>query len=95
MAFEKGHKKAGGRKKGVKNKSTAQIKEAVANFVSDKFQIVSNQFDKMTTKEQADFLVKLMPFVIEKKSEKKIGFDDAVTEQLKSSVENLNKTFDK
>ncbi len=95
MAFEKGKKKTGGRKKGVKNKSTAQIKEAVANFVSDKFEVVSDKFDKMTVKEQADFLIKLMPFAIEKKSEKKIGFDDNTTELFKSSMENLNKMFTK
>ncbi len=50
MPFEKGKEKTGGRKPGVKNKTTDQIREAIG-------QVLSNKIDEL-----ADDLLTMSPF---------------------------------
>lgn len=51
MPFEKGHKKAKGRPKGVPNKATAKAKEAIAAFVDGNAHRLNGLLDRIEAEE--------------------------------------------
>lgn len=53
MAVRKGHKKAGGRKKGVPNKSTADARAAIALFVDNNAHRLQGWLDQIADGVQA------------------------------------------
>ena len=54
MAFTKGHKKSGGRQKGVQNKTTQQIKEMITQLVGNQMEKWPAVLDKMIIKDPAE-----------------------------------------
>ena len=68
MPFEKGHKKTGGRKMGVGNKST----EAVRNFLARFFELAEKDVDELYAelkpKEKMDAIAKLADFELARKA---------------------------
>ena len=45
MPFEKGHKKLGGRKQGIPNKSTTQIRELLNSVLQEEIERVPEHFN--------------------------------------------------
>ena len=67
MPFEKGHKKLGGRKKGIPNKSTTQIRELLNSVLQEEIERVPEYFNAITDpKQRLDALAKLLPFIVPK-----------------------------
>lgn len=87
--------KTGGRQKGTPNKTTAQLKKVIADFVSEKFESIERTYGELEEKEQLDFLVKLLPFVIQKKSEKTISLDEDTVSLVRDSMTNIDSIFKK
>lgn len=69
MAFQKGHKKVGGRRKGTTNKTDAQTKAALQAFVNREVERLPFLVEQMGAKERADTLRGLLPYVYPKKQE--------------------------
>jgi len=78
MPFQKGHKKFGGRKKGVKNKSNIMAKFEECNFdvIAAIIESIAAQPDYM----RADTLIKLLEFMYPKK---KVFQHEITDEELK------------
>jgi hypothetical protein len=67
MPFEKGHKKLGGRKQGIPNKSTTQIRELLNSVLQEEIERVPEHFNAITDpKQRLDALAKLLPFIAPK-----------------------------
>ena len=67
MPFEKGHKKLGGRKQGIPNKSTTQIRELLNSVLQEEIERVPEHFNAITDpKKRLDALAKLLPFIAPK-----------------------------
>ena len=67
MPFEKGHKKLGGRKQGIPNKSTTQIRELLNSALKEEIERVPEHFNAITDpKQRLDALAKLLPFIAPK-----------------------------
>ena len=67
MPFEKGHKKLGGRKQGIPNKSTTQIRELLNSVLQEEIKLVPEHFNAITDpKQRLDALAKLLPFIAPK-----------------------------
>ena len=67
MPFEKGHKKLGGRKQGIPNKSTKQIRELLNSVLQEEIERVPEHFNAITDpKQRLDALAKLLPFIAPK-----------------------------
>ena len=68
MPYKKGHKKTGGRKKGVGNRST----EAVKNFLARFFELAEGEVDELwkelKAKEKMDAIAKLADFELARKA---------------------------
>ena len=67
MPFEKGHKKLGGRKQGIPNKSTTQIRELLNSVLQEEIERFPEHFNAITDpKQRLDVLAKLLPFIVPK-----------------------------
>ena len=67
MPFEKGHQKKGGRKQGIPNKSTKQIRELLNIVLQEEIGRVPEHFNAITDpKQRLDALAKLLPFIAPK-----------------------------
>lgn len=86
MGFEKGHKKTGGRKKGVTNKTTTQIKEMVTELVGTQIELWPKHLDKMMKEDPAEAMkitARLIDYVLPKQT--KIDLEG----ELKHKVEKI------
>ena len=67
MPFEIGHQKKGGRKQGIPNKSTKQIRELLTSILQEEIERIPELFDAITDpKRRLDALAKLLPFIAPK-----------------------------
>jgi hypothetical protein len=88
MSFEVGHKKLGGRKRGMPNKFTSSIKEAIAAFLEEELLSLPNTFKEIKSPEKRlELLIKLLPFVVPKAQE--ISLDLLPDSKLDSLIETL------
>jgi hypothetical protein len=62
--FEKGRAKTGGRKPGVKNKTTAEIREAIQLVLSDKVDVLAEDLTKMSEFKQWTVLNAVAKYVL-------------------------------
>lgn len=85
--------KTGGRQKGVKNKTTEELKKWVFDFVSDNMSTFKTKFKTMETEEQIMIIVKLLPYVLPKQTETKISMDEELTKAVKESMDKVNDMF--
>lgn len=86
MAFEKGHKKTGGRKKGITNKTTTQIKEMVTQLVGTQMELWPDQLERMMKRDPAEAMkitARLIDYVLPKQT--KIDLEG----ELKHKVEKI------
>ncbi len=86
-------KKTGGRQKGVKNKSTAELKTWVSTFVSANLSNFQKKFNDLPFEEQFNIMIKFMPYILPKQTETKINLDEELTKAVKDSMDKINSMF--
>lgn len=74
MAFEKGHKKVGGRVAGTKNRNT-ELKEFIGEFLMDNREAFIAAFEKLPPKEKCAVYLKAAEFRLPKISSVKLEDD--------------------
>ena len=97
MPFQKG--KSGnpeGKPKGVKNKIGLQLRETITNFLSDNFNVVTQDFKKLTPKERAKLYCDLLQYGLPKLQaiSTEFQFERLTEEQLDEVIENLKKAIE-
>lgn len=68
-----------GRKKGVPNKATSDVKDAIKTIIDAEFEQLDTYLVQLTAKERLDFLAKLLPYVLPKQSEVTLDTEKVVT----------------
>ena len=68
-----------GRPKGVPNKTTKEIKEAIKTIIDAEFEQLDVYLERLTPKERLDFIAKLLPYVLPKQSEVSLETEKTVT----------------
>lgn len=66
MAFQKGHKKVGGRQKGSENILTKELRVLLKNIMEDEIAAIPELLQELDPKLRLELLVKLLPFVVPK-----------------------------
>ena len=66
MAFETGHQKVGGRKKGTPNKLTKEMREVLKGVVADELNTLGQRLEELKPKDRLEVFIKLLPFVLPK-----------------------------
>lgn len=66
MSFQKGHKKFGGRKKGVGNKTNVEIRMRIHNILEDNWSTLEEDLKELPRKDRINTIIKLMDFVVPK-----------------------------
>ena len=66
MAFQNGHQKVEGRKKGVSNKLTSEVRSLPKCVVHNELLNIEDLLDRLEPKERAQELIKLLPFILPK-----------------------------
>lgn len=56
----------GGRPEGSRNKIQAKVKQVITDFVENQVNNLDRVFAELEPKEQLDFIVKLLPYIIRK-----------------------------
>ena len=64
MPFEKGKQKTGGRKAGVKNKTTAEIRDAIQKVLADKVDVLAEDLQTMSEFRQWTILNAVAKYVL-------------------------------
>ena len=83
MAFEQGHKKQGGRTKGIPNKTTKEIRTLLQDALQGEIERIPEYFnDLMCPKEKLGALAKLLPFITPKIQSLKVVEDKAEIDKI-------------
>ncbi len=93
MPRKKGTPKTGGRKKGTPNKTTADLKQWVFDFINGNLDTFIENFKQLDQKEQFNIMLKLLPYVLPKQTENKISMDEQLAQTVKESMEKVNEMF--
>jgi hypothetical protein len=93
MPRQKGTSKTGGRKKGTPNKTTAELKSWVFQFVTDNLEEFKKQFKDLDKEQQIVIVMKLLPYILPKQTENKISLDEELSKAVKESMEKVNQLF--
>jgi hypothetical protein len=66
MAFETGHQKVGGRKKGTPNKLTKEMREMLKGVVADELNTLGQRIEELEPRDRLEVFIKLLLFVLPK-----------------------------
>lgn len=66
MAFEPGHEKIGGRKKGTLNKKTASIRSRIEKLVDSEYEAVLSDLKELSPKDRVNAFISMLEFVLPK-----------------------------
>lgn len=107
--FEKGHKKAGGRvkgkdnirhggrTKGTPNKTNAELKQWLNDFISSKTDVIEQQLALLPSDEQLEYLLnfipKVLPYVLPKQQETTLNVGAETVENYISAQQKINELF--
>ena len=86
-------KKTGGRKKGVPNKTTGELKALVHELVSENIDTFRKNFDKLEDDMKFVVILKLLPYLLPKQSENKITLDEETSKAIQDSMNKINSLF--
>jgi len=64
MSRQKGSRKYGGRVAGTPNRLTAELREKINSFLSDKWSDIEKDFDALPAKDKLAFYEKLLQFAL-------------------------------
>ena len=97
MAFNSNTAKKAGKKstrQGVPNKATANVRELIASFVENKFEQVTNNFDKLEPSEQWKVIRDLLPYCAPKLQSTSLdfGFEQMSDSELDLIIHELKKS---
>ena len=88
MAFEKGREKTGGRVKGVKNKTTTDLKEWVFRLLQRNLKQIEKDLQELDAKERLILFEKLLRYVLPRQAsitaDMALGFDEKEVEQFRA-----------
>ncbi len=59
MAFEAGHQKVGGRKKGTPNKLTKEMREVLKGVVADELDTLGQRLEELEPRDRLEVFIKL------------------------------------
>jgi hypothetical protein len=79
MAFEGGHKKHGGRKKGTPNKITKEIRAVLKNYVAEELTNLPSIVDSLEQEKRLEILLKLLPYVLPKVNSVNPSHDEPIS----------------
>lgn len=68
--------KTGGRKKGVPNKTTNEMRELITVFISDNWDQVQEDFNKLEPSERLRFFEKIMQYAVPKMQSQSINLKE-------------------
>ena len=86
MGFQNGHIKSGGRKKGVRNNTSRELKLLLSEFLLEQIENLPIAFSSITSPERRlDLIIKLIPYVLPKAQE--ISLDMLSDAKLDSVIE--------
>ena len=66
MAFETGHQKVGGRKKGTPNKLTKEMRDVLKGLVAEELDTLGQRREELEPKDRLEVFIKLLPFMLPK-----------------------------
>jgi len=87
MGKIKGSPKTGGRKPGTRNKSTKEIRERIADIVSDNIEVLNEDIQQLKPEQRIDVIIKLLPWAAPKISS--IDEKSILNDQKKSQLDDL------
>jgi actin-like ATPase involved in cell morphogenesis len=91
MAKAKGSPKTGGRKPGTTNRSTKEIREHIANIVSENIDTLNEDLQQLKPEQRIDVIIKLLPWAAPKIS----SIDESSLKQEGTRKSSLQETLDK
>lgn len=62
-------RKTGGRKAGIPNKTTAEMRKILQSFLSRKFSELDNIFNELEPKDKVNAIIKMLPYLLPKQTE--------------------------
>ncbi len=83
-----------GRPKGVPNKTTTELREMITTLFESKYEDFTSALDELEAKEKVDAYIKIMGYVIPKKTETKIDFNSLSDTQINDLINRLKNTDD-
>lgn len=78
-----------GRPKGTPNRTTAELREMITTLFESKYEDFTNALDELEAKEKVDAYIKLMSYIIPKKTENKFDFSSLTDTELDSIINKL------
>jgi len=84
--------KTGGRKRGTSNKLSGTVKEMISQFVENEIQHLPTLLNKLEPKEKAEFIIKLLPYILPKpiaQEEQNESFE----ERRKKFIQNVHSNY--
>ncbi len=67
MGFQNGHKKMGGRAKGIPNRTTSDFRAILGDFIFGQVELLPEVFGSIQSPEKRlELIIKLLPFVVPK-----------------------------
>lgn len=78
-----------GRPKGVPNKTTTELREMITTLFESKYEDFTSALDELEAKDKVDAYIKIMGYVIPKKTETKIDFNSLSDTQIDDLIERL------
>jgi hypothetical protein len=89
MGFEIGHKKMGGRAKGIPNRTTSDFRAILGDFIYKQAESMPEVFSSIKSPEKRlELIIKLLPFVIPKVQD--FSLENLSDNKLNSILEILN-----
>ena len=78
-----------GRPKGKPNRTTTELREMITTLFESKYEDFTNALDQLEAKEKVDAYIKIMSFVIPKKTETKFDFSSLTDTELDNIINKL------
>ncbi len=95
--FVKGKVKTGGRNANTPNKITSELRIRINNFLSDRWDSIEADFDKLQPKDKLIFYEKLLQFALPRLENiglHEIGFENLTNEQLDKLISKLKNDYE-
>ena len=91
MKFQQGNNAGTGRKKGSKNRVTNKLRESISGFLTDNFQTIKEDFEKMPARERTKLFVDLLQYGLPKLQalSHELGFEKLSDNELNEIITTL------